>query len=466
MSLVFGRLLARKRPVVTPQRTYSFFWSKSGNPRYFTSNKPPKVASTTQQQVQGATKSHPGSSTTSAAAGTNEPKRPELLASTDSEPAETKTPPAPEPLPAASSPERSHTSHSSSVLSPALPPTSFPQAAEDLEQLLSPSRDTVALHSFFSLHRPMMLLPVHPAPASLFSALSSSSSEPVEDDPTRMLGLNSKEPQVLMATGELISPGIPAQLKREQEESQRQQAAMEESEREAEAARWLTRSLFVHRVGGAMVWAEQLKAWGDAQANDVVRAVERMVRMDSTKRKRKRKMSKHKYVPAIYPLWEEMLTERSGSRSGERPRGQRGCALGSKPGCHGLERGGIRQPAYSLCASFFRQPAPYECSDFIEHLRAVFPIIPANCIITIRHCFMLTPAFFAHDVPKTRFPPSMACARYRKISNHIHQSISRPHPPHRVNVVDRFRVLSYLDMRILNSLLPPLNIRIVQLFSK
>jgi hypothetical protein len=114
-----------------------------------------------------------------------------------------------------------------------------------------------------------------------------------------MLGLNSKEPQVLMATGELISPGIPAQLKREQEENQRQQAAMEESEREAEAARWLTRSLFVHRVGGAMAWAEQLKAWGDAQANEVVQAVEEMARMDSTKRKRRKKMSKHKYVSAV-----------------------------------------------------------------------------------------------------------------------------------------------------------------------
>lgn len=306
MSLVFARLLARKRPVITPQRTYSFFWSKSGNPRYFTSNKPPKVASTTQQQVQGATKNHPGSSTTSAAAVTSEPKRPsELLASADPEPADTKTPPAPEPLPAASSPERSHTSPSSSVLSPVLPPMSFPQAAEDLEQLLSPSRDTVALHSFFSLHRPMVLLPVHPAPASLFSALSSSSPEPVEEDPSLILGLNSKDPQVLMATGELISPGIPAQLKREQEESQRQQAAMEESEREAEAARWLTRSLFVHRVGGAMAWEKQLKVWGDAQASDVVQAVKYMVRLDSTKRKRKKKMTKHKYVLSTYPLCEK-----------------------------------------------------------------------------------------------------------------------------------------------------------------
>ena len=99
-----------------------------------------------------------------------------------------------------------------------------------------------------------------------------------------------------MATGELISPGIPAQLKREQEENQRHHAAMEESEREAEAARWLTRSLFVHRVGGAMAWVEQLKAWGDAQAHEVVQAVEAIVGMDSTKRKRRRKMSKHKYV--------------------------------------------------------------------------------------------------------------------------------------------------------------------------
>lgn len=99
-----------------------------------------------------------------------------------------------------------------------------------------------------------------------------------------------------MATGELIPSGIPSQLKREQEENQRQQAAMEESEREAEAARWLTRSLFVHRVGGSMAWAEQLKAWGDAQADEVVQAVEEMVvRMDSTKRKRRKKMSKHKH---------------------------------------------------------------------------------------------------------------------------------------------------------------------------
>jgi len=92
-----------------------------------------------------------------------------------------------------------------------------------------------------------------------------------------------------------MSAGLPAQLKREREENQRQQAAMEESEREAEAARWLTRSLFVHRVGGAMAWAEQLKEWGDAQANEVVLAVTDMVKMDSTKRKRRKKMSKHKF---------------------------------------------------------------------------------------------------------------------------------------------------------------------------
>lgn len=98
-----------------------------------------------------------------------------------------------------------------------------------------------------------------------------------------------------MATGELIPSGIPAQVKREQEENQRQQEAMEETEREAEAARWLTRSLFVHRVGGAMAWAEQLKVWGDSQSEEVVRSVEEMS-MDSTKRKRRKKMSKHKYV--------------------------------------------------------------------------------------------------------------------------------------------------------------------------
>jgi hypothetical protein len=293
MSLVFARLVARKRAVLSPQRTYSFFSSKSGNGRYFTSNKPPKVAAPTQQQGQGAANKHPGSPTTGATVVPNEPQQ-----CTDSAPAETQTPPAPEPLAAASSPSPSpsHPAPSSPVLSPVLPPASFPQTAEDLEQLLSPSRDTVALHSFFSLHRPMLLLPVHPAPASLFNALSSSEPEAIEDDTPPVLGLNSREPQVFMATGELISPGIPAQLKREQEETQRQQAAMEESEREAEAARWLTRSLFVHRVGGAMAWAEQLKAWGDAQANKVVQAVEEIVQTDSTKRKRRRKMSKHKCV--------------------------------------------------------------------------------------------------------------------------------------------------------------------------
>ena len=353
MSLVFARLLARKRLVVTSQRTYSFFSSKSGNGRYFTSNKPPKVASTTQQPAQGATNNHPGSSTTSATAGANGPQRPsEVLASTDSASAETKTPPAPEPLRAASSPSLSHTPPSSPVVSPVLPPASFPQTAEDLEQLLSPSRDTVALHSFFSLYRPMILLPVHPAPASLFNALLSSSPEATEDDTAPMMGLNSKEPQVFMATGELIPSGIPAQVKREQEENQRQQEAMEETEREAEAARWLTRSLFVHRVGGAMAWAEQLKAWGDSQSQEVVRSVEEMS-MDSTKRKRRKKMSKHKYVALVVLLCRKVLTACSDSRNEENHSGQRGGVLGSRSGCHGLERGGIHRLAYSICASFF-----------------------------------------------------------------------------------------------------------------
>lgn len=72
-------------------------------------------------------------------------------------------------------------------------------------------------------------------------------------------------------------------------------------EADAEAARLLARALVVHRVGSTLDWENVLAHLGDKESMLNRRAVEdEIVRgrilMDSTKRKRRKKMTKHKCV--------------------------------------------------------------------------------------------------------------------------------------------------------------------------
>ena len=69
------------------------------------------------------------------------------------------------------------------------------------------------------------------------------------------------------------------------------------AEADADAARQLSRALVVNRVGNLVDWQETLARLGLEEANDSLLAAETsIVNMDSTKRKRRKKMKKHKYV--------------------------------------------------------------------------------------------------------------------------------------------------------------------------
>lgn len=73
---------------------------------------------------------------------------------------------------------------------------------------------------------------------------------------------------------------------------------------DADAARLLARAMVSTRVGAALSWEDTLKRLGLDESKGRVEEVtlaqaEFDAWMDSTKRKRRKKMKKHKYVPII-----------------------------------------------------------------------------------------------------------------------------------------------------------------------
>ncbi|CAE6516956.1 unnamed protein product [Rhizoctonia solani] len=110
----------------------------------------------------------------------------------------------------------------------------------------SPVLATMHLHSFFSLDRPMLLL-----------------SQP---------------------TSRLFTTDPPKQRTDE----------VDETDSDADAARSLSHALVMSRVQGAAVWADTLARLG-VPADPVEDAVPEPVSMDSVKRKRRKKITKHKY---------------------------------------------------------------------------------------------------------------------------------------------------------------------------
>lgn len=72
-------------------------------------------------------------------------------------------------------------------------------------------------------------------------------------------------------------------------------------ESDADAARQLARAMVVHKVGAALLWEQTLQRLGLDDAKNRLEEVnlaqaEFDAAMDSTKRKRRKKMKKHKYV--------------------------------------------------------------------------------------------------------------------------------------------------------------------------
>lgn len=271
-----GRFL-RPTSLSTSRRFYSVFSSKPGGGRYFNSAKPPKVVATNHrtkrnadEQTSSSSSSSPsasasGSTNNSSSTGTADGN---VLTSSSplSQPAEDiQSPPAKKAMPLS------------------------PSAAPPVESVTPPvpfhpsfTAQTYPLHQFFSVHRPLfnLFLPT----SNLFEAHETSSND---------MGLFSgTDPESILNNIE-----------------QRLQSQMEESgaDADADAARQLARALAINRLGGAVNWDDTLARLGDMESilaqqrlgervslPSVAGCVEEEMTLDSTKRKRRKKMSKHK----------------------------------------------------------------------------------------------------------------------------------------------------------------------------
>ncbi|CDO73563.1 hypothetical protein BN946_scf185014.g33 [Trametes cinnabarina] len=123
------------------------------------------------------------------------------------------------------------------------------------------------IHQFFSLHRP--LLTISQPPSSLFESHST------------------------------IFPLSPSSSSEFSYPGNYEESADVSPEADADAARQLARAMVVNRIGASLAWEETLKRLGldvtSGRAEEVSMAeAEFEMYMDSTKRKRRKKMKKHK----------------------------------------------------------------------------------------------------------------------------------------------------------------------------
>ncbi|EMD38463.1 hypothetical protein CERSUDRAFT_82725 [Gelatoporia subvermispora B] len=222
------------RPIPAARRTYSVF-SKPGGGRYFNSAKPPKVAPSNSPNSKVDASSTPSDPSTPSTTKDHSSPQSSAAPLTSDGPSHHVVP-APSPAP---------------IL---VHPTINPQ---DLK-----------LHLFFSQHRPLLLLSQPPSTA-FESAFGSLATGPFN------------------ATSE--TPGI----------SELDQLPMASVEEDADAARQLTRALVINKVEASMAWEDALHRLGldvtTGRAEEVRVAEEAFgIYMDSTKRKRRKKMKKHK----------------------------------------------------------------------------------------------------------------------------------------------------------------------------
>ena len=225
------------RPAAGARRAYSVF-SKPGGGGYFNSSKSPKVA------PPSSSKAKVDSSSSTNAENTSPP------AKEDSSTIASGPSPGGEPLHIPSP----FTYATSSPLSPVHPRIS----SQDLK-----------LHQFFSLHRP--LLTISQPPTSLFESYSSPFPVIPDNPPPQSSNFGNMEGESMEASPEA----------------------------DADAARQLARAMVVNRVGASIAWEDTLKRLGldvtSGRAEEVTMAeAEFEIYMDSTKRKRRKKMKKHK----------------------------------------------------------------------------------------------------------------------------------------------------------------------------
>lgn len=256
MSL-FSRLARPAHPV---GRAYSsFFSSKPGGGRHFVSAKSPKpVLQPARVKVDSATTT--GSPTESTA--TSPPSNASGVV---------KAAAADEKL--SSKPAETHPQ--SHPLSSSVP---FTSSSDRVPIHPTVSSKEYKLHQFFSLHRPLLLL--NEPTSAIFEAVDTStplftSSEDQVNNDLRSFATIDNPPE--------SSPDA-----------------------DADAARQLAHALVTNRVGGVIAWQQALSRLGLSakhSENDMTLARESAqewvtIHADSTRRKKRKKMKKHKYVPS------------------------------------------------------------------------------------------------------------------------------------------------------------------------
>lgn len=250
---------ARLRHVPAARRTYSsFFSSKSGGGRYFNSAKSPKNPTVTLKNnstVDPSEVQKDGAQSGSASKNAGPSQNPIADAQSSQTPSGS---PSADASSKTVTPQVMELSNALTELSTSLMP-----------QLIITPKD-FKTHQFFSLHRPLLLIS---QPTSIF--------RPIPPNHSIFDSLQPSTPQSPPVFDPALEPSIDA---------------------DAEAARQLTRALTMNKAGATVSWETTLKHLGLDVAQDADRVNLQQqfdkewqdVMMDSTKRKRRKKMKKHK----------------------------------------------------------------------------------------------------------------------------------------------------------------------------
>lgn len=249
--MMFHRFLRPIQPF-SSRRAYSLF-SKPPGGRFFNSSKPPKVV--------------PAASTA---------KSPTRVDGTNTNDPQQASSPSPDDSSSSASPvpSSSTTPHSTANLPTAAPPTTIlashpPLSAPDLR-----------LHQFFAQHRPLVLS--QPATA-LFDASS-----------TLVLGPTTTTHSLQNQNGTVTTLDNPPETT---------------PEADADTARLLARTLAMNAVSSSVGWDDTLRRLGlnpaEGRAAENAALEDLAVGLDSTQRKRRKKMKKHKCASFCYliPPW-------------------------------------------------------------------------------------------------------------------------------------------------------------------
>ena len=249
---LIGRLLPN---CSVSRRAYSsFFSSKPGGGRYFNSAKPPKTAVVSTKNDSKRAQSLPESQSDTVQGSSNGGNEKNPMRNI----AEESAPSAQEQNDAASN-----------------NPISFADLFQQSNTHPVINSKDFKLHQFFSLHRPLLLLS---NPPSIFHSAPPNGSIFA---PHRTESESAEHRQQALPSDPALDSSVDA---------------------DAEAARQLTRALTMNRAGGTVAWESTLKHLGldvafDADRINLQQQFDREwedVMMDSTKRKRRKKMKKHK----------------------------------------------------------------------------------------------------------------------------------------------------------------------------